>query len=354
MRLLFYTKYTRMAASSRLRSFQYFPLLQQNGCTITALPLFNNQYLQELYGKKKISKLNIARQYCKRFLSLFSLAKYDLIIIEKELFPYFPAVFERILNFFKIKYIADYDDAIFHNYEEHNNSFVRFFLRNKINTVMRFSSLASVGNEFLQKRAASAGAKNILLLPTVIDNKKYKKKESADNERLVIGWIGTPITLKYLSELKDVFEELYSKYKFKLHIVGGKNSIGLPEIEEIIEWSEENEVTEIKKFDIGLMPLKNTDWEKGKCAYKLIQCMGCGVAVIASNVGANSAVIKNSYNGYLVNTKEEWYKKLEILLTNKGIRNDFGEKGYCTVMKEYTLQAVFNHYLSSLIAISNQ
>ena len=342
-----------MAASSRLRSFQYFSLLQQNGCTIVALPLFNDQYLQELYEKKKISKLNITKQYYKRFLSLFSIAKYDLIIIEKELFPYFPAFFERILNFLKIKYVADYDDAIFHNYEKNSNFFIRLFLKKKIDMVMRCSSLTCVGNDFLQLRATKAGAKKILLLPTVIDNNKYKKKDFNYSEKLVIGWIGTPITLKYLKDLTDVFAGLSSKYKFKIHIVGGKNSIGLPDIEEIIEWSEENEVAEIRKFDIGIMPLKNTDWEKGKCAYKLIQCMACGVAVIASSVGANSSVIKNAYNGYLADTKKEWYEKLEILLTNKNLRENFGEKGYCTVMKEYTLQAVFNHYLSSLISTSN-
>jgi glycosyltransferase involved in cell wall biosynthesis len=354
VKLLFYTKYTRRGASSRLRSFQYFPLLEQRGCTITASPLFNNQYLEELYGKKGISKLNIVKQYSKRLFSLLFISKYDLIIIEKELFPYLPSLFEWLLKISKVKYVVDYDDAIFYNYEHSNSVLVRFFLKTKIDRVMRFSALTFVGNEFLKQRAISAGAKNILLLPTVIDSNKYEKKEFTEDEKLVIGWIGTPVTLKYLNELKSIFNDLLLKYKFKIHIVGGRNSIGVSaEAEEVIEWSEEKEVSEIKKFDIGVMPLKNSEWEKGKCAYKLIQCMACGVAVIASNVGANASVIKDSYNGYLANTKEDWYKKLEILLTDKKKRSDLGQNGYSIVMEKYTLNAAFNQYFSSLKSASD-
>ena len=352
MHILFYTKYTNLAASSRLRSYQYFGLLQKNGCKITVLPLFNDRYLKEIYEKKSINKLNILKQYTKRLYSLLFISKYDLVVIEKELFPYFPAFIESALNILGIKYIVDYDDAIFHNYDKSNNVFIRLFLKNKIDIVMRSSALTVVGNEYLQLHAFAAKAKKTFLLPTVIDKNKYTKKDTYNDEKLIIGWIGSPTSLKYLNEIRNVLITLSAEFDFTIHIIGGKSSIGLPEFEKIIEWSETTEVDEIKKFDIGIMPLKDSDWERGKCAYKLIQCMACGVAVIGSNIGANAKVIKDGYNGFLAESEPDWYRKLKILLSNKSLRLEFGDKGYETVMNNYTLQSVFDKYYEELQSVN--
>jgi len=131
MKVLYLTKYSRLGASSRLRSFQYFPFLKENGIDVAFSPLFNDEYLKDLYSGKQSVK-TIFSSYLKRFFILFTVFKYDKIVIEKELFPYLPALFERILAFAKVKYIVDYDDAIFHNYDLSPNKLIRFFLRNKI------------------------------------------------------------------------------------------------------------------------------------------------------------------------------------------------------------------------------
>lgn len=353
LKILFYTKYTRKGASSRLRSFQYFPLFEKAGFQVGVQSLFNDQYLRELYGRGRINKINIIKQYFKRFYSLFSVRKYDLIVIEKELFPYLPAFFEKLFSFLGVKYIVDYDDAIFHNYDKNDNRVIRFFLRNKIDEVIRCSSLVTVGNEYLQNKAIEAKAKNVFLLPTVIDKARYEKKKNYQNQNLVIGWIGSPITIKYLSKIKEVLKELSAEYEFKLHIIGARNSIGLPEIEEMIEWKEETEVNEILKFDIGIMPLEDSDWEKGKCAYKLIQYMACGVPVVGSKVGANTNVIKDGYNGYLAKSNLDWYEKLKTLIVDKKLRMEFAEKGYETVMINYSLQSIHNSYFSAIRKILN-
>ena len=156
MKVLYLTKYTRKGASSRMRSYQFHPFLESKGVVINSSALFNDRYLDELYGNMPISKMNIFLCYLKRMFLLFSSFKYKVLIIEKELFPYFPAIFERILSFFRIKYIVDYDDAIFHNYDLSNNRLIRYVLKGKIKRVMRFATIVVVGNSYLESYALNA------------------------------------------------------------------------------------------------------------------------------------------------------------------------------------------------------
>src|SRR5690606_8740055 len=153
---------------------------------------------------------------------------------------------------------------------------------------------------YLGNRAKRAGAKNVQVIPTVVDLNRYKlKKESLSSQQIVIGWIGTQSTFKYIESLKEVFLKLAQNYPIKIHVIGVDNNMGIPENVIPIKWSEETEAAEICKFDIGIMPLSDTPWEKGKCSYKLIQYMACGLPVIASPIGMNKEVIKEQENGFL-------------------------------------------------------
>src|SRR5690606_37058873 len=127
MRILYFTKYSRNAGSSRLRSYQYFPYLEAEGMEVEVSPLFSEAYLHQLYAGKSTKK-EAVKGYLRRFLKIFSLGNYDKIIIEKELFPYLPAWAERILNLLGVKYMVDYDDAVFHNYDLSSNSLIKSFL----------------------------------------------------------------------------------------------------------------------------------------------------------------------------------------------------------------------------------
>jgi hypothetical protein len=175
MKVLYFTKYTRKGASSRLRSYQYFPYLEEEGIKITVSPFFNNDYLENLYAKKSTLK-QVMQAYIKRFFIVCTVYKYEYIIIEYELFPYFPAWIEFLFHLFGIKYLVDYDDAIFHNYDLHPNPLIRFFLKKKIDKVMKYSYTVIAGNEYLTGRAYRAKAKKVQIIPTVIDLTKYATK----------------------------------------------------------------------------------------------------------------------------------------------------------------------------------
>ncbi|WP_284651814.1 glycosyltransferase family 4 protein [Flavobacterium terrisoli] len=337
MKVLYLTKYTRKGASSRMRSYQFFPNLEQHGMQITVRPLFNDEYLTQLYNEEKISKGNLLKCYLKRFFVLFSVLKYDKIVVEKELFPYLPAWPEIILS--KIKgYIADYDDAIFHNYDLSTNRVIRFFLKRKIDVVMKNSQLVVAGNEYLADRAKSAGAQNIIRIPTVIDLDRYSVKNDYSSDQIKIGWIGSPSTLWHLKPFTDLFNELVALHNVKIIIIGATEKFGVTHNIEYINWSEESEVAEMLKFDIGIMPLTETPWVMGKCSFKLIQYMGCALPVVASPVSMNNEVVDVGVNGFLATTPEEWKVALEKLIFDESLRKRFGQAGRKKVEEIYNLE----------------
>lgn len=338
MKVLYFTKYNRKGASSRMRSYQYFSILEDNGFEVTVKPLFSDDYLDDLYAGKKTRVSLILKSYFLRLFQLFFIFKYDKIVIEKELFPFFFSWFERLFSFFGVKYIVDYDDAIFHNYDLNKNKIVKKFLKDKIDIVMKYSDIVIAGNEYLADRAQSAGANKIFRIPTVIDLNRYKVKKEYSSDQIKIGWIGSPSTLWHLKPFVGLFNELVAKHNLKIIIIGATEKFGVTHNIDYVDWSEATEVDEILKFDIGIMPLTKTPWVMGKCSFKLIQYMGCGIPVVASPVSMNNEVVEVGVNGFLANTTEEWKEALEKLIFDVNLRKSFGQAGRKKVEEIYNLK----------------
>ena len=339
MKILYLTKYTRLAGSSRMRSYQYFPYLEKAGMQVTVKPFFDDAYLKDFYaGKKNISA--VLKSYFKRLWVLFSVFSYDRVVIEKEIFPFLPALAEWMLKLLGIQYIVDYDDAIFHNYDQSANPLIKKFLGNKIAKVMRFSGTVVAGNQYLADYAARSGAKNIEIIPTVIDLERYPIKQNADDEQFIVGWIGTKTTFeKHLLPCKDWIKALQiQEPNIRFHIVGITEDMDLGKNVQYIRWTEETEVAEILKMDIGLMPLQDSKWEKGKCAYKLIQYAACGIPGVASNVGMNREVTVPGETGILAAVDEEWIQAIKTLKSNTKLRHKMGRNARKKVEERYCIQ----------------
>ena len=340
LKVALFSRHTRMGASSRLRSMQYLPFLEDEKITVDVFPLYDSDYLHKLYAGKGRSKAKVLQRYLTRLYRLFAVGKYDVIWIEKELFPYLPAWAEALIARLGKPYVVDYDDAVFHNYDLSNNKLVRLLLSNKIDKIMRNASAVIAGNAYLAERAVQSGSKNVVTIPTVLDHSRYQALET-DNEVPIIGWIGSPTTQIYVLELKDMFLELQKKVSFNIHLVGATQQMqdkleGLKV--EILPWSEAAEASYIEKFDIGIMPLIDGPWEKGKCGYKLIQYMACAKPVVASPVGVNVDIITSCQCGYLANSLEQWETSLSKLLHFKEKRISFGDAGQKLVQNFYSLQ----------------
>ncbi len=340
MRVILFAKYGRAGASSRIRSFQYIPFLKKNGIDVDVSVLFEDKYIIELYQNSRRSVYYIFGRYLDRLKRIFSVKKYDLIWIEKELFPMFPAWAEWLISL-KVPYVVDYDDAIFHNYDLHKNKLIRFLLGRKIDSVMKNSETVIAGNGYIEDRAKVAGAKRVVRVPSVVDLRKYKAKTDYSSGKLFkIGWIGSPATAKYLNEAIFYLEEFCVGKNCKLILIGARDgTFSGKRIEvEVKKWSEDTEAEEISRFDVGIMPLSDGPWERGKCGYKLIQYMACGVPVVGSPVGVNREIIQHGTNGFQVNAREEWIEALNKLYKSADLRKRMGVAGRRLVEDKYSLE----------------
>lgn len=338
MKVLLLSRYGHLGASSRYRSYQYLPYLRRQGFEITVSPLLNDKYVADLYAGRKKSFVDIAKAYSKRLVQIISARNYNLLWIEKEALPWLPAWIEHWLGLYRVPYVVDYDDAIFHRYDLHKLGLVKLILGRKIDRVMRRAALVVAGNEYLARRARNAGARKVEVIPTVIDLDKYPLAPSPENEVFTIGWIGSPGTAKYLSIITNALQEVCAGGSARVILIGS-GRVDLPGVPvEYVPWSEKTEVAEMQRFDVGIMPLPDEPWERGKCGFKLIQYMACGRPVVGSPVGVNQKIIKHGSNGFQAGSNDEWVKALLALRNNQELRQKMGETGRKMVEEKYCLQ----------------
>jgi glycosyltransferase involved in cell wall biosynthesis len=332
------TRYERLGASSRIRFLQFMPALEQQGFTFDVQPLLDNDYVRSLYGGPPVGAARILGAYARRFRSLRRRMRYDVIWLEKEALPWLPTWME-IARLQGIPYVVDYDDAWFHRYENH---WLSPLLGHKIDAVMRVAHTVVAGNDYLARRARQAGARRVEIVPTAIDLDRYRDLPAAPaSEAVTIGWIGIPLNAHYLTIIEPALRAVAVNTPIKLHVVGAPvpgELGGIPA--ESLPWSEDSEIARIAAFDIGIMPLHDTPWERGKCAYKLLQVMAAGKPVIASPVGANAQVVQHGVNGFLAGTAEEWAQALRALASDPALRRRMSAQARRTVEDRYSAAIV--------------
>ena len=351
MNVLFLTKYDNLAASSRLRAFQYQNKIDSSRFNVDVKPLLSNNYLEKKFSNQQISILYLIYLFFKRLFSLLNVSKYEVIIIHIELFPFIPPIFEWLLFKTNKKIYFDYDDAIFHTYDLSENFFINFFLSSKISYLMKKSNGVIAGNTYIGNYAKKSGAKNILILPTVIDIDDYAKipKEINNSKIFTIGWIGSPSTSKYLEMLREPLLRLGKVASVTLYLVGADSNekISIPNINIVyVEWSENNEQKALKEFDVGIMPLHDEPWDRGKCAFKLIQYMASFLPVVASNVGMNTEIIHKRGTGYVANNSNEWFESLYKIYSDHELRHLMGIEGRKLVEKKFTIQSRLSNFVN--------
>ena len=348
-KIFFYLKYGSLSASTRLRFLSFFSYLK-NYYQIYDYVLFDNEYFKNKIVNNKINILKIFLTYFKRACQVFLQEKNSLIVIQGELLPYIPAFFEKILIFKKCKIILDLDDAFFHRYDENKNSFYNFFLKKKFEYLFKNSSLVIVGSDYLKLEARKKGAKKIIKLPTGIEFSRAKKfQKIKKNQKFTVVWIGSPSTTVYLKEVIPALNKFFlSKKNIKFKIIGAK-SFGFRDLPiEFHDWKLEEEYYLLSKCHVGIMPLFNDKWSKGKCAFKLLQYMAVGIPVIASPIGENLNVVKNNYNGYFARDTEEWLKYFEKLYNKRSLIKLMGKRGIKKIELNYDIEKLKSKLLHNL------
>ena len=354
MKLLILSRYTQLGASSRLRMLQYIPALSAAGFDVEFAPFFDDSYLERLYAGERMG-LATAVYFITRFQKLLVAKKPDLIWVEKESFPWLPWPIERAILPRSVPLVSDYDDAVFHRYDCHKNAPVKLLLGRKIDGVMAHSNLVMAGNQYLADRADLAGAQHVEIVPTVVDMEAYSTEHYQSHDGYPrIGWIGSPSTWRdYMAPMMPMLASVATKQGAIIRAVGAEHTAQSFSKLETIPWSEETEVTMIQGMDIGLMPLDDSPWARGKCGYKLIQYMACGLPVVASPVGVNSEIVEHGVNGFLAETEEDWSKALETLLGDAALRQRMGAAGRKKVEQNYSLQIYGPKVAAMLLDVIN-
>lgn len=338
MSILFLPKYSRAGASSRYRSFQYFPAIELASLNFSVSPLFDDVYLAHKYQHGHACLRDVLGALFRRIWTVLTVQRGTVVFIEYELLPYFPALLERWIVWRGCKLVLDYDDALFHQYDAHRNPLVSILLGNKISHVMGQATTVVTGNSYLADYAKRSGASRVEVIPTVVDLARYPLTDSeSDPKAFTIGWIGSPSTARYLKEIAPALSELCKGSRARVCLIG-TGPIDLPKVPfEVIAWNENTEVNEIRRFDVGIMPLTEEPWTRGKCGFKLIQYMACGLPVVASPVGVNCEIVDDGVNGYLASTTDEWVFALKSLMADPELRRQMGAAGRKRVEEKYCL-----------------
>ncbi|MGY4884324.1 MAG: glycosyltransferase family 4 protein [Nanobdellota archaeon] len=265
------------------------------------------------------------------FLKLFD-SKDDLYYVQRLRNPLISFLL-KLHHIKGVKIIYDFDDAIF------------IYDNKEVNKMIKLSNAVIVGNNYLANYTKKYN-RNVYVIPTSIDLREIdnlRKDYSLNNPKIILGWIGSQWTLKYLEEIREPLENIAKRYPLELRIIGPENSMeklkNFKNINiKVIPWKLETEWKELSKVDIGIMPLPDDEWTKGKCALKLLQYMSLEIPAIGSYVGANKEAISNGKNGFLPKDKKEWEKYLELLIKDKKLRMKLGKAGRKTVEEKYSLE----------------
>lgn len=313
--------------STRYRLLQLIPFLLKSNVSL------------EVKTNKEISKTSNFFDYIfrARFLGI------DTLWIQKKVL----SIFRVWLISRTYKIIYDFDDAIWTSEKNNRSKLTTWRATFRLHYILRKSSLVIAGNDFLAEYARRF-AKNVMVLPTVVDVNSYPLKNHSNGKIFALGWIGQSVNFKYLENLYPVFLQLQSLIEFKLIVVADKDfyldGINI----ENRRWSLESEISDILDMDVGLMPLDDTEWTRGKCAFKAIQYMASGIPPVASCVGANVELINSGENGFLPVDEKEWVSNIILLAKSSELRTKIGVSARKVVEDRYSLEYIENQLCHAL------
>jgi len=301
--------------SARYRVLQYLPYLREKG-HIPDIVIITKNYWERLtiFGKMK---------------------NYDVVFLQKKPLG---AIECNVLRRHAKTLVYDFDDAVMFRDSQRGDHRSLRRRRNFVRTV-KSSDVVIAGNEYLRSFALKENP-NTFLIPTSVDMERYTERPTAsESKSLILGWIGSSKTLMYLENMKSVWDTIYDRFPHvKLKIVGDRffHCERMPVIKK--PWIYEEEIDDLHSFDIGLMPLTDDPWSRGKCGFKLLQYMAVGVPAVCSPVGVNREIVSDGLNGFWARNEQEWIEKLGTLIRDRRLRLQMGKKTRETVIKNYSTE----------------
>jgi glycosyltransferase involved in cell wall biosynthesis len=330
-------------AGCRFRIAQYLPYLREAGFDVTISPFYTRDYFNLVYqpGRYVTKAAKFLGLAMKRYAELSVVGNYDLIFLYREAIPLGPPVLEWLLAKSGVPIVYDFDDAIFLPSVSEANRVISFLKQpGRVASILRHSARVVVGNEFLAGYARRYNSA-VTVIPTAVDTTRFvpRPDPAVRGARPVVGWIGSPTTFPYLEALAGVLREVAATHPFTLKVSGAGRRVNFPGVDvHEVPWSMADEVSLFNTCDIGVYPLTDDDWSRGKCGFKAIQCMACGVPVVAAAVGVNREIIVDGVNSFLAASHGEWVEKLRRLLSDEALRARMAMAGRQTIEQRYSLR----------------
>lgn len=351
-KIIFLTPYPHgQAPSQRFRFEQYLDALTARGHQYRLAPFLSQATWNILYkpGQTVAKVLGILGGFGRRLGLLFAVPAYDFVFIHREATPIGPPLLEWVIaQVLGKRLIYDFDDAIWlPNTSEANKLAAGMKWHQKVASICRWAYKNSCGNAYLAAYARQFNPQSVVN-PTTIDTQHLHNqvRDQAASGRLVIGWTGTHSTLKYLDQLVPVLAQLEAEgLDFEFRVISNQPPVLPLRSLVFVPWRKATEITDLLGFHVGLMPLEDDPWAKGKCAFKALQYMALGIPALVSPVGMNTEVVQDDYNGYVCATPAEWETRLRQLLADPGLRQKLGMAARTTVVARYSVQANTANFL---------
>lgn len=345
MKILFLAAYSDLVAASRIKVYQFLPFLAEKGIkykVISFAPSFLYQLRLRAAGQKRLALIYYLIIYIirtfKSFWAILIAPKFDIIFIQE---PIIPLGLEKILKAQNKNIVFQFTDAVFLPKKEGKGFLEKMIFSAQSNCLKNMAAIAKcclVETDY-NKAAVSKYCPQVEKLTGPIDTKRYSlRQERKEGKKFIIGWVGTPFTTKYLYEIEDALKEIAKKYNIVLRLVGARDDFKIKGANcELKKWTLKDEINWLRTFQVGIMPLTDDKWSRGKAGYKLLQYMSMGIPPVVSAVGFNKEIIRDGVNGFLAETSDEWLRKLSLLIENKDLRKEMGERARLTIEKDYSL-----------------
>jgi len=329
------------APGQRYRIEQWASYLEREDIDVVFRPFASQRLAESLYrpGHYVTKTLEMARCFVRRFRDVRSCGEFEAVYLHREASLIGPALLERLVKARNARLVYDFDDAVWLPYVSPRNRYLSYLkVPGKTAAICRMARAVIGGSEYL---AAYARRYNdvVFVVPSTVDRAVYRPRpDGREREMPVIGWTGSHSSAQYLHIVERPLRSLAERYRFRFVVIGTEQ-VEIQGVDiETRPWRSETEVPDLWDLDIGIMPLPDDPWTRGKCAMKAIQYLGVGIPAVVSPVGANREAVRHGENGFWAASDGEWVTYLGRLLEDSDLRNRMGEAALATVDRDFSAE----------------